>query len=438
MTDSDLTRGGATGPWLRDQDVADLRAQQFADPPYVNLTGLLNVLPPQYGLRGEPPRDLEVEVQVISRRAPFAILAGIPRALEMLERCTGEWSPGELFINRYDDIDVWSLDDGAMVGSDEMPLHSTPVLVLIGAYRLFAHLKTPLLGTLARASRVATNTYRLLNAAAGKPVFTFSARYDLHETQAMDGYAYAVGVAAHNQRVGGYHGNSVSTPANARFTGASIVGTLSHEAIACFGGDVGALMVKFAEVAPIDRLRVALVDFHNDCHRDSLHAMRVLFQKALEARRHRLPDDERRYRLDGVRVDTSAELTDVSCSSDLNRPSSRGVSPALIRSLRKAIDGAWQQWELKGDDVAFAAEWCRQVKIIVSGGFNETRIASFEAAKVPVDAYGVGTAMLSNCVTEASTTDFSAGVTRIRRSDDWVEIAKAGRRRSWDARLIQR
>src|SRR5438270_876705 len=59
-----------------------------------------------------------------------------------------------------------------------------------------------------------------------------------------------------------------------------------------------------------------------------------------------------------------------------------GVSPQLVRRVREALDAA-------GFD---------QVRIVASGGFDAERIAAFEAAGVPVDAYGVGSALLAGRV----------------------------------------
>ena len=51
-----------------------------------------------------------------------------------------------------------------------------------------------------------------------------------------------------------------------------------------------------------------------------------------------------------------------------------GVNPRLVEQVREALDAAGH----------------RDVRIVVSGGFDAERIREFEAAGVPVDAYGVG------------------------------------------------
>src|ERR1700691_2485847 len=130
--------------WLHHDAVQAIRSRQFADPPYLNLLELLDTLSdePTTDHPNIPQRNLGVEIQVISRRSPFAILAGIPRVLEMLEKCVGEWSGGRRFAARYEDLDIWSLDDGHLIASDGVPVNSLPRLSVSGTYAIVAHLNT--------------------------------------------------------------------------------------------------------------------------------------------------------------------------------------------------------------------------------------------------------------------------------------------------------
>jgi nicotinate phosphoribosyltransferase len=66
---------------------------------------------------------------------------------------------------------------------------------------------------------------------------------------------------------------------------------------------------------------------------------------------------------------------------------------------------------------ALDAEGFAGVKIVVSGGFNAERIAAFEEAGVPADAYGVGSSLLRGAA------DFTADVVRV----EGVPCAKVGR-----------
>jgi nicotinate phosphoribosyltransferase len=75
-----------------------------------------------------------------------------------------------------------------------------------------------------------------------------------------------------------------------------------------------------------------------------------------------------------VRLDTAADLWDDSLSAEERTPENRGVSPPLVRHVRRALDGT-----------GFSA-----VKIVVSGGFNAERLRRFVAEGVPFDAVGIG------------------------------------------------
>jgi nicotinate phosphoribosyltransferase len=66
-----------------------------------------------------------------------------------------------------------------------------------------------------------------------------------------------------------------------------------------------------------------------------------------------------------------------------------------------------------------------QVRIVASGGFCVERIEAFERAGVPVDAYGVGSALLAGRV------DFTADVVKV----DGQPVAKVGRREWRSERL---
>jgi nicotinate phosphoribosyltransferase len=427
MPASDLPTQG----WLATNDIDLLRDGHFADPPYVNLVELLRGLDSTGPAAGLLARDAFAEVHIIARRAPFVVMAGIPRATEMLSRCMDWRSAGHAGAPK---VEAWAVPDGTMVVGDGIPAHASSVMVIRAPYTAIAHLKTPLLGTLARASRIATNTYRALTAANGKPVYTFAARYDLHEAQAIDGYAYGVAVRSFNRDNATTLSNAVSTRANSTYTHAQTVGTISHEAVACFDGDIAALMLHFAETMPIDRLRVALVDFRNDCMTDAERVMRALYGKAASAREIGDHELEQRYRLDGVRIDTSLELADA-FHRDRGEGGMTGVTPELVAAIRQMMNRAWERWSLPPMLHAHAADWCRNVQIIVSGGFDEARIRRFEEALAPVDAYAVGSALLSSCRADSSTTDFSAGVLRIRTSAGWRDVGKVGRARNWNTQL---
>ena len=81
------------------------------------------------------------------------------------------------------------------------------------------------------------------------------------------------------------------------------------------------------------------------------------------------------------------------------RPS--GVNRRLVEKVRAALDGAGYT----------------DVRIVVSGGFTAARIREFEAAGVPVDAYGVGSSLIRG------DNDFTADIVIV----DGRPCAKVGR-----------
>jgi nicotinate phosphoribosyltransferase len=154
----------------------------------------------QQGLAPQPPEpigDIRVEMQFFARRKPFTVVAGIDTALAILQHATGYFA-GERFVNTAHLLEVEAVHDGFIAPYEGDPMQIVPVLKVRGRYRDFALLETPLLGVLTRMSRIATNTYCVLQAARGKPVLFFPARFDLPQTQMYDGYAYYVGVQRYN------------------------------------------------------------------------------------------------------------------------------------------------------------------------------------------------------------------------------------------------
>ncbi|MDP9245548.1 MAG: quinolinate phosphoribosyl transferase [Chloroflexota bacterium] len=294
------------------------------------------------------------------------------------------WEPG------WRDLQVRSLFDGETAEPGE------PVMHIEGEYGSFAHLETLYLGALADGSRVATNTRDVVGAANGKPVIMFGARHQAHEAQAGAGYAAYVGGAT-----------AVSTDEQGEWWGSTGLGTVPHALIAVYGGDTTVATLKFDEHinrtterighltapgTPEGHVNVtSLVDFRNDVVNTSLGVAHALGQ-----------------RLWGVRVDTSESLIDQSILREIERNDGmaereiRGVTPRLIEVLRAALDAAGYG----------------HVRIVASGGFDAEKIARFERLGVPVDVYGVGSALV-----HGTGFDHTADIVRL----DGREVAKVGR-----------
>jgi nicotinate phosphoribosyltransferase len=304
---------------------------------------------------GHNPR---VTMQVFQKQRAW--LGGVDEAIALLKLCLTDgysWS----------DLEVLALGDGDVVEPRET------VMFITGPFAAFAHLETVYLGVLARRTRVATNTRRVVEAAWPKPVMFFPARFDHWLVQTGDGYAAHVAGAI-----------GVSTDAQASWWGAEGLGTVPHALIAAFGGDTVAATRAFADTMPADMKVITLVDFDNDCVGTSLAVARALGP-----------------RLHGVRLDTSESMVDRSLAAHMGDFDPRGVNPQLVRLVRAALD----------------AERFQHVRITVSGGFDPEKIKRFEREQVPVDSYGVGSSLFGGRF------DFTADIVTV----DGTKVAKQGR-----------
>jgi len=369
--------------------------------------------------------DIEVEMQWFTRRKGNTVVVGVDKSVEMLRHCTGYWDD-DTFIDTSDKLEVWAVHDGEIVKSDGNPLNAEPVIKARGRYRDFALLETPTLGVLTRSSRVATNVYETLMAARGKPVLFFPARFDLHEVQAADGYAYNIAIERFNMDFSHRIGSFVSTDAQGDWWGGAGGGTVAHAAIASFLGDTAEAMMQFSRILPARIPRIALVDFNNDSIRDSLRVMEAMFTKYRELNDLGDEAEAAKYNLYGIRLDTSGTLRDVSVAPLGDASLDLGVNPRLVFNVRQALDNAWESWNLPNVWKEAASEYCRNVKIVVSGGFNPEKIHRFEKLDVPVDIYAVGSSLFNN--NGGTVTDFTADVVRVKLHGHWVDMPKVGRR----------
>jgi nicotinate phosphoribosyltransferase len=306
---------------------------------------------------GRHPR---VVMQVFQKK--HALLGGMDEAIAILKLCSDDW----------DELTVHALYDG-----DEIAPWET-VMTIEGDYTLFAHLETCYLGVLARRTLISTNVRRVVEAARGKPIIFMPARHDHHRVQTGDGYAAHVAGAMIGFPIG------VTTEAQASWWGGLGLGTVPHALIGAYGGNTVLAATKFAEWAPEDLNVVVLVDFENDSVRTALEVARALGP-----------------RLWGVRLDTSRTLVDRSLWDEMGEFDPRGVNDRLVWKARTALD----------------EHGFERVRIVASGGFDAERIAAFENEGVPVDSYGVGSALIQG------ENDFTADVVLT----DGLPSAKVGR-----------
>jgi nicotinate phosphoribosyltransferase len=315
--------------------------------------------------------DTRATVQIASEQT--CVLGGTDESVALLKLCAGDWNS----------LVVHSLYDGD---------HAEPgdtVMTLEGPYATFAALETAILGTLARRTRVSTNARAFVEAARPKLVMAFPARHDHWMLQPGDAVAAQIGGAL---TISG--GPAIAGPGK-QPTPVPPLALLPHALIGAYGGDTTAAARAFAaqvtgrdgsaetpEIEPPagttsrDVQVVVPVDYDNDAV-----ATALLVARALEGR------------LWGVQLSTSENLVDVSIIPVMGTFPPTGVNPTLVWNVRNALD----------------AEGFGDIKILASSGMTLDRIQNFEEEGVPVDAYGIGAALL------AGRTGFTAALVQLDR-----------------------
>jgi nicotinate phosphoribosyltransferase len=341
-----------------------IRAGYYSDAYFVHTKSLLEA-------EGRHPH---VTMQVFQKQD--SVLGGIDEAIAILKLCSGRQTAGG-WIDGWPQLSVHAFCEG-----DRIAAHET-VMTIEGDYGLFAHLETVYLGSMARRSLVMRNVAEVVAAAQGKPIFYFPARHDHWLVQTGDGWSAHVAGAI-----------GVSTDAQASWWGGRGIGTVPHGLIAAYGGDTVAASVAFAKRFADEMNVTVLVDFENDSVGTAIAVANALGDQ-----------------LWGVRLDTSELLVDHALLEEMGSFKPTGVNPRLVEKVRAGLDEA-----------GHAA-----VRIVASGGFTAQRIREFEAAGVPVDAYGVGSSLIRG------QNDFTADVVLL----DGRPCAKVGREFSPNPRLTR-
>lgn len=419
-------------------DIEGLRQGDYSDAYFSNTVKILQTLASEgYNFEGKTNAlstdadkvttgDIEVEMQFFPRRQPFAVVVGVDESLLMLKECVGYYDEQGAFVNTYANLTVEAVDDGVLTPYDGNSMNVKPVLKVRGRYRDFAELETPILGVLTEGSRIATNVYNTLVAAKGKDLLFFPARFAHYKTQPLHGYAYQVAVSAYNEKYGTNSKVFVSTNAQGSFFGGKGGGTISHASIACFLGDTVETMMQFSRIMPLTIPRIALIDFHNDCVSEAKKVMHVMFQRYWELLSAGDDTEAHKYKLYAVRPDTAGNMRDVSVEPMGDKELDCGVNPRLVWNIRHGMDTAFEEWSLSGEMLEAAKQYCREVKIVVTGGFDIARISKFESLGVPVDIYGVGSSLLENG--RGTTTDYTGDIVRLKINGEWKHLSKLGRR----------
>jgi len=405
-----------------------MAAGWYSDVYFRNISDILKKLSKEgYEFEGHNIGDIEVEMQIFPRRQPYCIVGGIDESLAILKVAAGYEDEEGNFVNTSDSLEVMACQDGSKAYYKGNPNNVQPVIKVRGRYRDFSILETPMLGSLTEASRIATNVYKVMVAARGKDILFFPARFAHYKLQALHGYAYSLGVNAYNDEYEANTGRYISTDEQGAWWGGKGGGTISHSYVASFLGDTRESMMQFCRLMPLDVNRIALVDFDNDCVKTSLEVLKAMFDEYIKLKKEGKEEEAKKYKLFGVRPDNSSHLRDESVEPLGKKELDNGVNSRLVFNIRKALDNAYKNWDLQPSDIGLAKQYCEDVKIIATGGFNPEKIDRFESSQVPVDIYGVGSWLLSNSSAEGTKNDFTADVVRVKLDGEWVDMAKIGR-----------
>ncbi|MGC8595979.1 MAG: nicotinate phosphoribosyltransferase [Candidatus Kryptoniota bacterium] len=193
----------------------------------------------------------EIVVKRFPGRYPWAVLAGLDEAIELLSTLN---------------VKVSAMPEGTVFYPGE------PVMVIEGMYQDFGVYETAVLGFLCQASGIATKAARVRVAAGDKPVVHFGARR-MHPaiTPMIDRSAY----------IGGCDG--VATVVGADLLQISPSGTMPHAMILLFGDTVEAAKA-FDKVLPSDVGRIVLIDTFQDEKFEALRVAEALGNKLAAVR----------------------------------------------------------------------------------------------------------------------------------------------------------
>ena len=225
-----------------------------------------------------------------------------------------------------------------------------------GDYTAFAHLETPVLGTLARRTLITTNVVHVLEAANGK--------HDHLHAGAPRSPPRPDGRRLRRLRrgPGRRRRDRRHDDEQASWWGGRGIGTVPHALIARTAATPCSRRRSSPSGRPPDMNVTVLVDFENDSVRTALEVADALGE-----------------RLWGVRLDTSESLVDRSLVGRAGRlQADRRQRAARVEGARRARRAGYER-----------------LRIVVSGGFTVEKISALRGGKgVPVDAYGVGSSLI--------------------------------------------
>jgi len=314
----------------------------------------------------------------------------------------------QMWISKRGELEILAINEGSWIKNiDQNPIQ--PVIGVVGNPKYFAHLETATLGILAQQSAVATSVRRVVDKLNDndQTMMFFPARFRHYNSQVPDGYAATIGGIS-----------TLSTDANGEYWGYSGIGTIPHLLIAAYGGNTALAALKFDELIDPNVDRVILVDWDNDVIKTTLEVVLAMLHKSsdlciiwrnssltsiiheIRDRIHHVKEviGKGKGKIFGVRFDTSGSLVDKTFEFE----SYKGVCPELVKKARNIFD-----------EIGL-----KDLKIIVSGGFDSEKIERFQELKTPVDMFGIGSSIVNKF-----SVDFTADAVTL----DGKENAKVGR-----------
>ena len=267
------------------------------------------------------------QVLMVIYQRQEVVVCGTDEASAILKLCSGYHDRAGRWLPGWEQLRVLSLYDGERATPEE------PVLTIAGNYACFAQLETDFLGVLARRTRVATNTTTVVEAAGGKPVLFFPARFDHHLVQTGDGYAAYISGAL-----------GVGTDAQGDWWGRRGMATVPPSLIACYGGDTVRAAERFVQHLDAGVNLIVAVDLAANYQETALALAEALGR-----------------RLWGVRL-------------GMDGP----AHAESVWQVRQSLDRAGFE----------------HVKIVGADDLTPERIRTLEQAGAPVDAYAVGQYLL--------------------------------------------
>ncbi len=270
----------------------------------------------------------------------YLLVAGLERALDFLEAM--EFSSDDLayletlpqfdaeFLERLAEFrfrgEAWAVAEGTVVYPPE------PVLQIVAPLPAGQIVETALMNQVAFATLVASKAARVVDAAAGRPLFEFGGRRAHGEDAALQ--------AARAAYIAGFEATS-SVEAGRRF-GLPVIGTMAHSYVLIHTDELDAFR-RFSQRYAGTTLLVDTYDTAGGVER-VVAVARELGPKSVGA----------------IRID-SGDLT------------------AAAFGARRRLDDAG----------------LTHVRIVASGGLDEDRIASLVASGAPIDAFACGTAVVT-------------------------------------------